>query len=81
MNNWNYTQEQLEYVAEDIKDLIINRFCEKLELNKSDDYIVTEFISDMLFNLEFDNLIKLKLITENELENWLANAPELTDEE
>jgi len=80
MNNWDYTEQQLRYVSENKTDLIIDRFCEKLELNKVDDYIVTDFILDMLNDLEFDNLIKLKLITENELDTWLTNVPDEDDE-
>jgi hypothetical protein len=72
----NELNQKLQYVADDKKELILERFCEKLGMNKSDDYIVTDFIYEIVNNLEFDNLIKMNLFTNDELENWIANAPE-----
>lgn len=72
----NESNQKLQYVADDKKELILERFCEKLGMKKSDDYIVTDFIYEIINNLEFDNLIKMNLITDDELENWITNTPE-----
>lgn len=72
----NELNQKLQYVADDKKELILERFCEKLEMKKSDDYIVTDFIYEMVTNLEFDNLIKMNLISNEEVGNWITNAPE-----
>lgn len=74
-------QEKLAYVAEAEAGLILDRFCEKLEMNKADDHIVSDFIYEMIGELEFENLIKMNLLTADELDNWLANVPMESDQE
>lgn len=74
-------QEKLAYVAKAKSGLILDRFCEMLGMNKSDDHIVSNFIYEMIGDLEFDNLIKMNLLTADELDTWLANVPMDSDQE